>query len=91
MNMVYIISYKETYSDGSFSSGISYAFWSMQDALKMLNSIKEDEKQYYLENGTRETIEEVEDLITDYTECPGFIIDFGDEYTEYIIQKFEVK
>jgi len=91
MRKVYVINYVETYSDGSFLAGVSYVMPTLYDAQKMLKSIKEDEKQFYLDAGTRETMEEINELFHDIEQGNGFKIDFGDEYTMYTIREYEVK
>jgi hypothetical protein len=81
---VYVIRYEELYSNNSFSSGVSYVFDSLDKAKDMLKKIKEDEIEYYVDNGwNREDIDIKEELYTLY-------FDFFDEYTKYEIIEMEV-
>jgi hypothetical protein len=89
MDKVYIIRYEETYSDGTFHAGVMYTYKKLEDAEKMLDTIKREESEYYVDGGWEEEDikERTHDLITEN----GFIFDFGDEYTKYIIEEMEVK
>lgn len=79
MKKVYVIIYEELYSDGSYSSGISYAFDSFDKAKKMLQEIKEEERENYYSDWD---LTEKEDEI---------LFDIGDEYTKYEIIEMDVR
>ena len=81
MKKVYIIRYEELCS-GEYSSGISYVYDTLEKAEKMLKEIKEDEIN---------TCEEIEDNIHDLITENGFIIDFCDNYTKYVIEEEEIR
>lgn len=89
MDKIFVIRYEETYSDGSFNSGVMYAYRELEEARKMLNSIKVEESDYYVDGGWEEedVKERTHDLITE----DGFIFDFGDEYSKYIIEEMELR
>jgi len=82
---VYIIKYEELFSDNSFSNGISYVFDSLEKAKDMLNKIKENEIDYYVDNGWNK-----EDIHIKEKENELFF-DFFDEYTKYEIVEMEVE
>lgn len=82
-NKVYIITFKDEYSNGEYYSGVSYVFDTMEKAKNMLEVIKKDEIKEYADNGYN-----IKDNIIN-TEN-GFIIDSGD-YTEFEITEMEVK
>ena len=84
---VYIITFEETYSDGSFYTGVSYVFDTLEKAEKRLEEIKQDEIQYQKDNGR----DDAEELVHNLTTENGFIIDFIDEYTKYVIIESEVE
>lgn len=89
MDKIFVIRYEETYSDGTFSAGVMYAYRELEEARKMLNSIRVEESEYYVDGGWEEedVKERTHDLITE----DGFIFDFGDEYAKYIIEEMEVR
>lgn len=80
---VYVIRYEELCS-GEYSSGTSYVFDSLEKAEIMLRQIKQDE----IHDNDLDNIEtNVHDLITEN----GFIIDYTDDYTKYVIEEMEVQ
>ena len=83
MNKVYIITYRDEYSNGEVYSGVSYVYDTLEKAKNMIEVIKADEIAEYKDNGY-----DITDDIKD-TEN-GFIIDRGD-FTEYEITEMEVK
>ena len=83
MEKVYVIRYEDLCS-GDYSSGISYVFDSLEKAEIMLRQIKQDE----IHDNDLDNIEtDVHDLITEN----GFIIDYMDDYTKYVIEEMEVQ
>ena len=83
MEKVYVIRYEDLCS-GDYSSGISYVFDSLEKAEIMLRQIKQDE----IHDNDLDNIEtDVHDLITEN----GFIIDYIDDYTKYVIEEMEVQ
>ena len=80
---VYIIRYEELIS-GEYSSGISYVFDTLDKAEIMLRQIKQDEIH---DNDLDGINTDIHDLITEN----GFIIDYIDNYTKYVIEEMEVK
>lgn len=82
---VYIIRYEEL-SSGEYSSGISYVFDTLEKAEDMLEEIKDCEIGHYADNGR-----DIKDLVHDLITENGFIIDFIDDYTKYVIEEMEVK
>lgn len=85
MKKVYIIRYEELCS-GEYCSGISYVYDTLEKAEKMLEEIKEDEINTWYEDG-----EEIEDYISNLITENGFIIDFIDDYTKYVIEEEEIQ
>ena len=83
MNKVYVIRWEELMS-GEYSSGISYVFDTLDKAEIMLRQIKQDEIHY---NDLDDIETDVHDLVTEN----GFIIDYIDDYTKYVIEELEVK
>lgn len=86
MKKVYIIRYEELCS-GEYSSGISYVYDTLEKAEKMLEEIKEDEINTCYEDGIEEIEDDIHDLITEN----GFIIDFIDDYTKYVIEEEKIR
>ena len=80
---VYVIRYEELGS-GEYSSGTSYVFDTLDKAEIMLRQIKQDEIH---DNKLDEIGAEVHDLFTEN----GFIIDYLDNYTKYVIEEMEVE
>ena len=80
---VYIIRYEDL-CNNDYSSGVMYAFDSLEKAEIMLEEIKKDE----ISSSERE---DFKDLIRDLISEKGFIIDYIDDYTKYIIKEMEVK
>ena len=89
MNKVYVIRYEESYSDGSYASGVSYCYKELEEAEKMLNSIKLDECDSYVNNGWDE--DEVKERTHNLITKNGFVIDFYDGYTKWVIEEMDVK
>ena len=89
MDKIFVIRYEETYSDGTFRAGVMYAYRELEEARKMLNSIRVEESDCYVDDGWEEedVKERTHDLITE----DGFIFDFGDEYSKYIIEEMELR
>ena len=87
MNKVYVIRYESLYSDNSYSSGVSYAFNTLEKARKRLEEIKQDTIQYYEDAGR----EDAKSLIHNFITEEGFIVDFLDEYDKYYIEEMEVE
>ena len=85
MNKVYVIRYEELCS-GEYTSGTAYVFKTLEEAEKMLKEIKKDEICSYENNGRN-----IEDLIHDLITENGFIIDFIDDYTKYVIEEYNVE
>lgn len=83
MNKVYVIRYEDLCS-GEYSSGISYVFDTLEKAEIMLRQIKQDEIH---ESKVDESELEIHDLLTQN----GFIIDYNDDYTKYVIEEMEVQ
>ena len=83
MKKVYIIRYEDLCSN-NYVSGVSYVFDTLEKAEKMLKEIKKDE----IAESDRDDIKNlIHDLITEN----GFIIDYLDDYTKYVIEEIEVK
>ena len=82
---VYIIRYEELCS-GEYSSGISYVFSTLEKASIMLEEIKKDEIYAYADNER-----DIRDLIHNLISENGFIIDYIDDYTKYVIEEMEVQ
>lgn len=83
MKKVYIIRYEELCS-GDYSSGLCYAFDTLEKAKIMLDEIKKDEI-------CSSEIENIENLINNLITENGFIIDYIDDYTKYIIEEINVE
>ena len=83
MNKVYVIRYEENCS-GEYFSGISYVFDTLEKAEIMLRQIKQDEI-CSSERG------DIQDLTKDFDDENGFIIDYLDDYTKYVIEEMEVE
>lgn len=84
MNKVYVIRYEEHYSSGEYASGISYVVDTPEKADILLNEIQHDEI-CSLDLDDKWNL--VHNLITEN----GFIIEYGDDYTKYVIEEFEVE
>lgn len=80
---VYVIRYEVSCS-GKYSSGTSYVFDSLEKAEIMLRQIKQDEIH---DDDLDDIGADVHDLITEN----GFIIDYIDDYTKYVIEEMEVQ
>jgi hypothetical protein len=85
MKKVFIIMWEELYSDGEYSSGISYVFDTLEKAKNMLQTIKNDDLKMYMED---ENYEKEDILKEDET---SVMFDFLDEYTKYEIIEEEIK
>ena len=83
MEKVYVIRYEELCS-GEYSSGTSYVFDSLEKAKTMLEEIKKDE---ICSNDRIDIKNLIHDLITE----EGFIIDYIDDYTKYVIEEMRVE
>lgn len=82
-NKVYIITYRDKYSNGEYYSGVSYVYNALEKAKNMLEKIKADEIAEYEDNGC--------DIRNDIRSTEySFIIDRAD-FTEYEIIEMEVK
>lgn len=82
-NKVYIITYRDKYSNGEYYSGVSYVYNTLEKAKNMLEKIKADEIAKYEDNGC--------DIRNDIRSTEySFIIDRAD-FTEYEIIEMEVK
>ena len=90
MNKVYVISF-ETLSDNVYDSGVAYVFDTLEKAKIMLEQIKQD--CIYSCDFTAEdfNVDSLYDLVHDLVTEDGFIIDFYDDYTKYIIEEMEVQ
>lgn len=82
---VYVIRYEELCS-GEYFSGISYVFDTLEKAELMLKEIKKDEICSSDSAGV-----DIKDLIHDLITENGFIIDYMDDYTKYIIEEMELR
>ena len=82
MNKVYVIRYEELMS-GEYSSGVCYVFDTLEKAEIMLRQIKQDEIH---DNNLDNIKTDIHDLITEN----GFIIDYIDDYTKYVIEEMVV-
>jgi hypothetical protein len=83
MEKVYVIRYEDLCS-GKYSSGTSYVFDSLEKAEIMLRQIKQDE----ICSSERK---DIQDLTKDFDDESGFIIDYLDDYTKYVIEEMEVQ
>lgn len=82
---VYIIKWEDSDSSGSYSSGISYVFDTLDKAKEMLEEIKQD----IIENSDRD---DIKSLIHGYLYNSGFTVDYLDnDYESYEIIETEVK
>lgn len=77
MNKIYIIRYEEQISR-EYSSGVSYAFDTLEKAQNMLNEILQDELEFCEENDLQPSVYEEDDSV---------ILDYSDNYTKYVIEE----
>lgn len=89
MEKIYVIRYEENYSDGHFYTGVMYAYKELEDAEKMLNSIRVEESDNYVNGGWEE--EDIKRVTHSLITENGFIFDFGDEYSKYVIEEMELR
>lgn len=83
MNKVYVITYEE-FCGGEYFSGLCYVLDTLEKANIMLEEIKKDEI-------CSSEMENIKDLIHDLITENGFIIDYVNDYTKYIIEEMEVQ
>lgn len=89
MDKIFVIRYEDTYSDGTFHAGVMYAYKKLEDAEKMLTSIRIEESDHYVDGGWEE--EDIKRITHDLITENGFIFDFGDEYSKYVIEEMELR
>ena len=85
MKKVYILRHEDL-CDGKYKSGILYVFDTLEKAKAMLKEIKKDEIEELKENR-----DEYDNMIHDFLLEDGFIVDYLDEYTKYIVEEMEVQ
>lgn len=79
---VYVIRYEDKCND-DYNSGVMYVFDTLEKAQLVLEEIKKDEI-------CASDMEDFKDLIHDLITENGFIIDYVDDYTKYIIEEMEL-
>ena len=80
---VYVIRYEEVCS-GEYFSGVCHVFDTLEKAEIMLEKIKNHE----IYDNDRE---DIKDLIHYLITENGFIIDYMDDYTKYVIEEMELR
>ena len=88
MKKVFIIKWEELYSNGEYSSGVSYVFDTLEKAKNMLQTIKKDDLEIYMKD---ENYEKEDILKEDETSIMFDFLDKYDEYIKYEIIEEEVK
>ena len=88
MNTIYIIFMEEKFQDGDVHTGLVKGFTDLERAKEELDAIWENDWNYYESEGRDE--DDLNHIFRKFDN--GFIEDFlDDDYTEYRIEKVEVK